>query len=72
MNWLNYISSSLNGYVLTYGNSTVTFAIAIYLLRRYKKAFSEERLKADIQMTEKKLETRLPRRYANQNYMDLK
>ena len=25
---LNYISLSLNGYVLTYGNSTVTFAIA--------------------------------------------
>ena len=31
MNCLNYISSSLNGYVLAYG----TFAIAIYLLRRY-------------------------------------
>ena len=35
MNCLNYISSSLNGYVLTYG----TFAIAIYRSLRYIDAY---------------------------------
>jgi hypothetical protein len=39
LNWLNYISSSPNGYVLTYGTITVR-KIAIYLLRRYKNRYA--------------------------------